>query len=125
MDWRVKEALERQKDKRDFLWWKKDQRKIRPIVRHYDENKWVKYRVNPAQVKRCNHFQKKMNKLIDRNPRGKIGKTINNNWSRLFNNPCKYNGIEINTWLDAKGYLDYICMYDIIDKIKQKRKENE
>ena len=125
MDWRIKDALERQKDKQDFLYWKRDQRKVRPLVRHNDNNYRIKYRINPSQTKRCNAFQKKMNAMIDRNPRGKIGKTINNDWSRLFNEPCKYRRIEVHTWLDAEGYLDYICMYDIIDKIKQKRKQNE
>ena len=124
MDWKVKEALERQKDKREFLYWKKDQRKVKPRVHHYDENKRIKYRINPSQVKRCNYLQKKMNKLIDRNPRGKIGKTIDNDWSRLFNEPLKYNGIRVHTWLESKGYLDYISIYDIINKIKKKRNEN-
>jgi hypothetical protein len=122
MDWRVKEAIERQKHKDEFLFWKRDQRKIRPLVRHYDENKRVKYRVNPSQVKRCNYFQKKLNKLIDRNPRGKIGKTIDNDWSRLFNEPLKYNGIKVHTWLELKGYIDFKTIYDIINKIKKKRK---
>ena len=122
MDWRIKDALERQKHKDEFLFWKRDQRKIRPLVRHNDNNYRIKYRINPSQVKRCNAFQKKINKLIDRNPREKIGKTINNDWSRLFNEPCKYNGIEVHTWLDAKGYIDFKTIYDIINEIKRRKK---